>query len=309
MDSFIANNVFIFDLSGKFIASIPRGNGPGECGQIQGMFVDKLRDRLVVRDAEQRKFMFYTLDGDFTGKSIPVQLYFAEEFAITDADMVVYVTNKCLENPHVESLSDYRLLYTDSIGRVTKASFEYDDNEELAAVLSRIFNGGNDLLYHPNFTSDFYQFTDNGTQLKYSVDLSNYSPIDIKHIQTEIHSLPELHDYTNEKTMLSVNFAETQEQFYFEVEDKKQYLFAFYDKETRKTRCFDHLIFDSDFMIDLPNLYSDGEHFIGTIAPQKLKELSAYRQRENRPLGKELEEKIANLQEDDNAPLVLFTVK
>lgn len=308
LDYFNANAVCIFDLSGKFIKQVPKGGGPGECLYPFGMYVDKKQDQLVVYDAGKRKFMFYSLDGEFLDKSIDIQLYFAGVYAVLDDNNIVYMTERSLPNPHIEELDEYRLLYTDSTGCVKKATLPYDDNKELQTSWHRIHNNVGDILLYPKYTSDFYSITEQGAKRKYTIDLSAFSPASYDHIRT-IREIKELYDYLDEKTSVDVNYAETEDKFFFTVSNKKQNICAFYDKKSKQTKAFYNMVFDNGFMVNFPDIYSDDKHFIGSITPQQLKNLSQYRQRENRPLDKELEEKIANLQEDDNAPLVLFTVK
>jgi hypothetical protein len=308
LDDVISENIYIFDITGKFIGKMPKGAGVNEFVRVRGMFVDKKHDQLIVYDAGRKKFVFCTLDGKPLGKEVDVQLYFFGRYAITDSGEIVYITERFLPNPHVETLDKYRLLYTDSLGRITKVAFPFDDNKDLATSLSRFNNGTSDLLYYPKFTNDIYHVTDSVMTLKYRIDLSHYTPIGIDNIRS-LRSYPELKEYYRKYTFMTYDLSETDEYLYFSVRDKMDRIYAFYNKKSNQTISFRNLIFDSNMVIDFPEIFSDGHYFLGRASPPKLKQMAESRRRDGHPLNKELEEKIANLKEDDNSPLVLFTLK
>jgi hypothetical protein len=308
LDDLVAQNVFIFDLSGKFICKMPTGAGPDEFGLIRGMFVDKIHDRLIVYDCDKREFVYCSLDGKRLAKKVNVQLYFFGRYAVTDSDEIVYLTERSLSNPHVEALANYRLLYTDSLGRITKAAFPFDDNKDIPAALSNFKYGNGEILFYPKYTTDIYRITNDSLILKYRVDLSNFNPIPINEIRS-IRSIQEFSEYEKRGTFMTARFSETDRYLYFSVLDNDERICAFYNKATCRTVSFRNLIFDANLVVDFPRIYSDGSRFFGVVSPSSLKQMAESRRRDGHPLNKELEEKIADLKEDDNSPLVLFTIK
>jgi hypothetical protein len=303
---FMAENVLIFDLSGKFIRKMTKGEGPGEFLRIASMFVDKHHDQLILYDMERDKFVYCTLDGIPTGKAIDTQFFFTNNFAVAPSGDIVYET-QIKGNPHLGDFYQYKLIYADSTGRAIKAAVKYDDNKEINTGYSDLINGGDAILYHPQFINRIYEITDSAEVLRYVVDMSKLSPVSIPHIQS-LHSAGEMHEYMRNKSML-YDFIDTKSHCYTEIMCKQRRLYSFHNKRTGQTRSFYNLTFDSEFVVDIASIFSDGTHFIGSATPEKLKQMVESRRKEGRPVNRELEEKIDNLHEDDNSALVLFTIK
>lgn len=66
MDNIFENKVYIFDLNGKSLKTIgQKGGGPEEYALLDGMTIDRKNKQLIVYDNMKRRFMYYTLNGEF----------------------------------------------------------------------------------------------------------------------------------------------------------------------------------------------------------------------------------------------------
>ena len=63
MDSFAAQQIFVFDKTGKLLYRIKnKGRGPKEYISIWDMQVDTIRNEILVNDALARSYLYYSTD-------------------------------------------------------------------------------------------------------------------------------------------------------------------------------------------------------------------------------------------------------
>lgn len=310
MDNIMQNKVYIFDIDGKFIKAVgQKGGGPEEYALITGMTIDRKNDQLIVYDNMKRRFMYYTLNGEFN-RIAPTPFSFAGEMMISPKGYLMSVSNKFNMNTHLKELDDYRILFTDSLGNVVKGAFKYDDNESLAIAYSQLYRTNSDLVFYPQYMNSLYTVTDSTITLRYRIDLSNYSPYDLSDIQS-VKSKKLFYEITSVSTYLQPNMIETNDFLYFLVANKKEYIYSFFDKRTNKTISFREFDYDGDCVFNptITRMNSYQDYFVSSVPAELLRMIKSNRDKSYNKFSDGVALMIDSLHDDDNNVLVLFKLK
>ena len=308
LDRVSARAVLIFDLNGQFIQKIGAvGGGPEEFYLLAGFSVDKSKDNLVLYDNMKRRMMYYTLDGNFI-KSVNVPFSFFGTFVFLSSGTMISAINKHDGNFHLGRFDDYRLIYSDSLGKMLKFGYGFDDNINLPLSWSQLISYDNEILYLPQYLNSIYTVTDSSILQKYIIDLSKFNPFN-KKMLTQFRNYDQFNDYWSITTNLEPKIAENFDHLYFVVSDKKQKLFYFYDKNTNVLVGFKTILFDREFALQFPSIYGFEDYFVGTVPAWLLKELKEYHDKNNFKMPDEVDDMIDRLNEEDNDVLVFFRIK
>lgn len=308
MDNIRAKGVFIFDMQGRLIAKIgKRGGAPFEFADLWGMAIDKKNDRLVVADMRKCQVMVYSLDGEYE-KHIKIPFLFTGDFDILPSGTMLFATNKDCYNTHLKKYEDYRLLYVDSTGTITRAEFKRDDNARINILYDYVRPAGNEIGYISPFIRSIYHVSDTCVTEKYRIDYKNYPPFDNEEYQ-KIETMDEFHKYQNGTVRVSSNgTAENMTHLYIRTEGKEQF-FTVYDKRSKHSISYRKLHMDKPFLFISGTMYAYEDYMVSEIPPLYLIGLKESLEKENLPVPAELQRVTENLQEDDNPVLVLFKIK
>lgn len=310
MDNIFENKVYIFDLNGKSLKTIgQKGGGPEEYALLDGMTIDRKNKQLIVYDNMKRRFMYYTLNGEFL-RYVPTPFAFAGEMMVSPEGYLMSVTNKFQWNTHLKELDDYRILFTDSLGNVIKGAFKYDDNKNLATAYSQLYMINDEVVYYPQYANSLYTVNDSTISLRYRIDLSNYYPYDIAEVQG-VKSIEEFREIRSTYTYLMPNMIETNDHLYFSVSNKLENIYSFYDKNADKIISFKSIDYDDDciFYPSISRMSSYGNYFVSSIPVDYLKGIKSERDNSPNKLSEDVASMIDSLKEDDNNVLVLFKLK
>jgi len=307
VDNIMQNKVYIFDIDGKFIKAIgQKGGGPEEYALLTGMTIDRKNERLIVYDNMKRRFMYYTLNGDFC-RSVPTPFSFAGEMMVSPKGDLMSVSNKSNMNTHLKELDDYRILFTDSLGNVVKGAFNYDDNSSLAIAYSQLYRTNSELVFYPQYMNSLYTVNDSTITLRYKIDLSNYSPYNLLDIQN-VKSENVFNEITRGSTYLQPNMIETNDFLYFLVTNKTEYIFSFFDKKTNNIISFHGFDYDGDCVFNptITRMNSYQDYFVSSVPVEFLKMIKSNRDKSENKFSDNVASMIDSLHEDDNNVLVLF---
>lgn len=308
MDRITAEAVFIYDMNGKLVKRLgDKGGAPHEFAMLKGMAIDKNKDQLVLYDNRKRKMVYFSLLGDFI-KSENVNFRFTGQFGILPSGNIVSATSKSDRNYHLNELTDYRLLYTDTTGMITRAFYKHDDNENLPIAFSSFFLHNDDNLYYPAFMNQICNVSDTSVCIKYLFDYKDFTPIDPERI-SDFQNYDEFSDYRYTTTWLFPLFAENNTHLFFKTNDKKEEFLTFYDKKNKNMISFKTMLFDTDFAINFSPVYSYGDYFIALADPALLISMKNYMIENKYPIPEKTKPFFEKIKEDDNSALVLFKIK
>ncbi|WP_106831426.1 6-bladed beta-propeller [Parabacteroides pacaensis] len=307
LDHVTAEAVFIFDKQGKLEKKLgEKGGAPHEFAMLKGMAIDKNKDQLLLYDNRKRKMLYFTLDGEFI-KSEKVNFRFCGQYGMLPSGNMVAATSKSDFNYHLNELTDYRLLYTDTVGLIKKTAYKYDDNEHLPLAYSEIFFCEDEMLYYPPFKNQICSVTDTVVNVKYQMDYDGFMPIDANRI-TEFGNDEDFGAYSSSTTWLK-SAAENTKTLFFTTHNKRKNFYTFYDKKSGNMRSFTTLIFDTNVAFNLSPMYSYKDYFVGVANSELLISLRNYLVNNGCEIPENIASFLNQVKEDDNLALVMFKVK
>ena len=304
MDSFAAQQIFVFDKTGKLLYRIKnKGRGPKEYISIWDMQVDTIRNEILVNDALARSYLYYsTDDGTFLRRekgiancylaridSLSINLQIPGQDFNDDENWAILVSNK------------------DSVLYKGFAPTPLQDNN--FAVNSFTYDYDGTLLYTPVYSDTVYQFTTASVvKPEYVIcqKKSVWRRYDEQLSQQEVNDLIKENNYTR----YGGKFLATKSHASFEIGHKwNKYIVAkpyFWDKKTDAVYVWDTTQ-GADTSLVIRDIIQQpiavyGDTFFGTCSPQIPEE---YR--------KNLSPKIKSLlecsKESDNPIVVAYTLK
>ncbi len=304
MDSFAAQQIFVFDKTGKLLYRIKnKGRGPKEYISIWDMQVDTIRNEILVNDALARSYLYYsTDDGTFLRRekgiancylaridSLSINLQIPGQDFNDDENWAILVSNK------------------DSVLYKGFAPTPLQDNN--FAVNSFTYDYDGTLLYTPVYSDTVYQFTTASVvKPEYVIcqKKSVWRRYDEKLSPQEVNDLIKENNYTR----YGGKFLATKSHASFEIGHKwNKYIVAkpyFWDKKTDAVYVWDTTQ-GADTSLVIRDIIQQpiavyGDTFFGTCSPQIPEE---YR--------KNLSPKIKSLlecsKESDNPIVVAYTLK
>ena len=284
------------------------------CNQIE-VFEDKIfvfdrtgTEKLVIYDNQKRKWMHFTLDGNYIdSEDDPIRTIC--NFQISSTGYYITATSKGDWNNHLGPIADYKLLYTDSLGNLQKAACYYQESEHNQLVYDPVRRLENDILYVPMYLNEVYTVTDTTLSLRYKFDYSEFTPFEKEKIAT-FENYDELRDYRSSHTYLST-FAENSTHLFFLTSDNgNERLVSIYDKRSKKLLQVSGIQCDTDFIFDfIAGIHAYEDYFIAMILPQSLRMLKSQLEKNHYPVKEENMRLFENVKEDDNLVLVFFKIK
>lgn len=307
-DGVAAEGVLIFKMNGRFVSKIGvKGGGPDELSLLRGMSIDRKQNLLILYDNGKRKLMYYTLLGKFV-KSVDVKFRFSGKFACLSTGETVAATGKNDENRHLESLNEYRLVYSDSAGDIRKVAFRYDDNEKLYIAWSDLFYSDDELVYHPQFLNSIYSVLSDSVKLRFTFDLSKFSAFENDRISV-FDSDDEFDEYRSRCCSVEPEISENKTHLSFSLYDKGKRYYYFYDKRSNKAIGFKNIVWSGSNIVNLPVLSSYREYFISVMPVGLLQDYYDYCCKNGAFISNELKMIIEKSDSEDNSILVLFKLR
>lgn len=309
-DYFTTNRLTIFDKNGYFLKSLGnKGGAEFEFLLPVSFAIDKIKKQIVIYDNQKRKWMSFTPDGDYI-QSRNVNFRMAGSFQILPNGEYVSSLHKGNKNVHLGKYADYKLLYTDTVGRIVKAAYNFPESECTMVIDESLSWLNDELLYYPLYHNKIYTVNDSVVNLRYKFDYSDFTPIDEYKLST-FEKYEDFKEYLSSHTYMN-SFTENNTHLCFLTYDKNGNRFiSFYDKRSKKILSFSFLYFDTDFAFEYENgVYAYGDYFVALLQPATLKALQKHIETTTHYAAKpENKQLFAELKDDDNMVLVFFKIK
>ncbi|WP_390445105.1 6-bladed beta-propeller [Alistipes onderdonkii] len=303
MDSFAAQQIFVFDKTGKLLFRIKnKGRGPKEYISIWDMQVDTIRNEILVNDALARSYLYYsTDDGTFLRREKGIaNCYLARIDSLS--------INLQIPGQDFNDDENWAILVSDKDSVLYKGFTPTPLQDNNFAVNSFTYDCDGKLLFTPVYSDTVYQF----------MSVSIVSPKYVIHQKKSIWNLynqkiPPLEVdkliKQNNYTRYAGKFLDGESYASFEIAHKwEEYITPrpyFWDKRTDIVFAWDTANVDEDAIVHeiiRQPIAVYGDTFFGTCSPQIPEE---YR--------KNLSPKIKSLlecsKESDNPIVVAYTLK
>ena len=303
MDSFAAQQIFVFDKTGKLLFRIKnKGRGPKEYISIWDMQVDTIRNEILVNDALARSYLYYsTDDGTFLRREKGIaNCYLARIDSLS--------INLQIPGQDFNDDENWAILVSDKDSVLYKGFAPTPLQDNNFAVNSFTYDCDGKLLFTPVYSDTVYQF----------MSISIVSPKYVIHQKKSIWNLynqkiPPLEVdkliKQNNYTRYAGKFLDGGNYASFEIAHKwEEYITPrpyFWDKRTDIVFAWDTANVDEDAIVHeiiRQPIAVYGDTFFGTCSPQIPEE---YR--------KNLSPKIKSLlecsKESDNPIVVAYTLK
>ena len=303
MDSFAAQQIFVFDKTGKLLFRIKnKGRGPKEYISIWDMQVDTIRNEILVNDALARSYLYYsTDDGTFLRREKGIANCY---LACIDSLSI----NLQIPGQDFNDDENWAILVSDKDSVLYKGFAPTPLQDNNFAVNSFTYDCDGKLLFTPVYSDTVYQF----------MSVSIVSPKYVIHQKKSIWNLynqkiPPLEVdkliKQNNYTRYAGKFLDGESYASFEIAHKwEEYITPrpyFWDKRTDIVFAWDTADVDEDAIVHeiiRQPIAVYGDTFFGTCSPQIPEE---YR--------KNLSPKIKSLlecsKESDNPIVVAYTLK
>lgn len=301
--------LYIFDNKGKFLKALgEKGGAPYEFYLPKGFDIDTKRQQLVIYDNQKRKWMKFSLNGDYIG-SHDVPFRTTCNFHILSNGEYVTATNKGARNNHLGQYEEYKLLYTDSLGHMQKVGCLYPETIHSSIAYNPLRRNKDEILYAPLYLNEVYTVTDTAIYMRYKFDYSDFTPFEKDKIGV-FESYDDFSNYRFNHTYLNT-YAENDTHLFFVTADKGDKRFvSLYDKRSKKIVNIAGFYHDMDFAMEYSDIYSYNDYFVALVSPQTLKGLKKHIDEVTHyPAKEENKRLLENIKEDDNLVVVFFKIK
>lgn len=303
MDSFAAQQIFVFDKTGKLLFRIKnKGRGPKEYISIWDMQVDTIRNEILVNDALARSYLYYsTDDGTFLRREKGIaNCYLARIDSLS--------INLQIPGQDFNDDENWAILVSDKDSVLYKGFAPTPLQDNNFAVNSFTYDRDGKLLFTPVYSDTVYQF----------MSVSIVSPKYVIHQKKSIWNLynqkiPPLEVdkliKQNNYTRYAGKFLDGESYASFEIAHKwEEYITPrpyFWDKRTDIVFAWDTANVDEDAIVHeiiRQPIAVYGDTFFGTCSPQIPEE---YRKN----LNPKLKSLLECSKESDNPIVVAYTLK
>lgn len=305
------NMVYIFNMQGKFINKVgKRGNGPGEFFQPESMAIDPFRNQLLVYDTFIRKIFYFTLDGEFLHAD-QMAIRGNQNFRVISPNLMAFGVNRTRENPQLEEMNKYSIIYTDSALNVRGGIWKEEKNDIEQFSLSSFSSSDKQIYYTPPYASDVYELAGDTLVHRYHLD---YSKWDNPFNRDKLKSLEanKKGGYFFNSTHANPPILSSRRFLFFETitTEKSDHFHSYYDKVTGEILTFNiyRMKPDNDLLCTTV-LASYEDYFIGYVSASSLIYLKEYRAKKGTAMKPKISSMIDGLYSDDNDVLVLFKLK
>ena len=172
-----SENLYVFDLDGKFIANVgQKGNGPGQYSRIFSFDIDQESRSIIISDRYLEKLLFYDLDSYQFKYSRNTKFYYNAFLHLPHGDQI-FLGYKGFKNPtDRKDLNSYYVYVTDSLLNPTKSFYKADfqTSYSLTGGKSNLYSyNGDTYIYHHLFPY-IYKLEDNNMNPTYKIELEGY---------------------------------------------------------------------------------------------------------------------------------------
>lgn len=154
MDSFVSQQVFVFDKKGKLLFCIDqKGHGPGDFISVWDIQVDTLKNEILVNDALGLSHIYYsTDDGKFIRKERAIQNCY-----VTKMNGYYFNVLSFGQDFNENEPDNWQLLVTDNDSIICKGIKLKPIQKNNYIANTMIFDSQNHLLFTPAYSDTIYQ--------------------------------------------------------------------------------------------------------------------------------------------------------
>lgn len=294
-DMYQGDGVAIFDQTGRFVARLLNGRGPGEINRVLKIAYDNWNDELLILQPPVVKR--YTSDGEFIGD---YYVPFPKDNMLVTKDGYVFSKVKGHRCDTIKNFDDFSIIITDKKFNVERVLLPY--KSEVSYIDMRGCN--DEIVFSMKGNDTIYSYKDNQFKAKYV--LHNSRTKDVSNMTSD-----DLVNYCFE----AQPFTECLLSKYIEIPNFQyiQYEYGTFPysifRDTRSGRTISGLsmsFYKNDLIqIGLPFM-SAGNWFVSLVYPQNYNTAQIA---SNRFISNNDLQKLASLNEDSNPFFVLYKLK
>lgn len=296
-----SNLVFAFSLSGEFISQVGNvGSGPSEYQYPVNLHIDKIKQELIVADANTPKLVYYDLKTLKYKRQLRSDDYFTNCAWLPNGDIIL-ASGSSYVTPKRERF--YAQITDENLKRKQYVCPRSFDPQYRLAIGSVFYTFQDQVYLNLPFLHSVYQINETTCEETYAIELKGFQMPDqnwLKANAEENYFAALSHsDYVS-----AIQCQETNRYLYatFLVGGSKDYI-AFYDKEQRNSMIYSGYDFIKETSLNglskVITTYNDT--FVATINPDVLKEKGT--------TIEELAQLSQSLPAESNPILCLFTFK
>lgn len=296
-----SNLVFAFSLSGEFISQVGNvGSGPSEYQYPVNLHIDKIKQELIVADANTPKLVYYDLKTLKYKRQLRSDDYFTNCAWLPNGDIIL-ASGSSYVTPKRERF--YAQITDENLKRKQYVCPRSFDPQYRLAIGSVFYTFQDQVYLNLPFLHSVYQINETTCEETYAIELKGFQMPDqnwLKANAEENYFAALSHsDYVS-----AIQCQETNRYLYatFLVGGSKDYI-AFYDKEQRNSMIYSGYDFIKETSLNglskVITTYNDT--FVATINPDVLKEKGT--------TIEELTQLSQSLPAESNPILCLFTFK
>ena len=296
-----SNLVFAFSLSGEFISQVGNvGSGPSEYQYPVNLHIDKIKQELIVADANTPKLVYYDLKTLKYKRQLRSDDYFTNCAWLPNGDIIL-ASGSSYVTPKRERF--YAQITDENLKRKQYVCPRSFDPQYRLAIGSVFYTFQDQVYLNLPFLHSVYQINETTCEETYAIELKGFQMPDqnwLKANAEENYFAALSHsDYVS-----AIQCQETHRYLYatFLVGGSKDYI-AFYDKEQRNSMIYSGYDFIKETSLNglskVITTYNDT--FVATINPDVLKEKGT--------TIEELTQLSQSLPAESNPILCLFTFK
>lgn len=159
--------IFVFDINGRFVRRIPKGQGPDEISYARVLCFDSENKLLYVFDSSQGKMLVFNEDGTFRNNYYPENHISMEDFEYFDGEFIVVPTVSLRGNQEMEVLVCDSVLNTRKIVSLGKVNPRISINKYLQKCSDKV-------VISKVLSKDIYNYSQGSFCRKYILDDNNY---------------------------------------------------------------------------------------------------------------------------------------
>nr|WP_158712927.1 6-bladed beta-propeller [Parabacteroides pacaensis] len=160
------HNIFIFDITGKYISKIDsKGQGPGEYSQICDFTIDPIKKHIILLCDIPEKRMYFTYDGTFIKEESLPDFY----LKLTTDGNYIYFEKGILE------ANDYQLHILNTKTGKKQERLKALNIKNNFYTPGNLFSQGKDILYVRRYDYSIYELKNGEIAEKYHIDFKKHS--------------------------------------------------------------------------------------------------------------------------------------
>lgn len=308
-DKRIANAVFVFTGTGKFITKIgDHGDGPGEFTKLQDITVNAEDSSICLLDMGKRKMFTYSMEGKYLN-DYPVSI-FISAFEHSHNDQFI-LGGEEVANSHVPAIENLNLfMFSFKKRKVASAAFPFTYRPDFSLSTDRqLFRFNNEIYYNPRFNDTIYSITNKTINPAFVLD---FGPNGFTEKEKQANTNdPINHRIAGDKNAFYLNggFFSTDDICFFEIFNIESKFACIYNRHNGSTNFFSGINVDRPdaILFNFPKGICN-RFFISSLPAYQMVNYKEYLEK-NKQLNGYVKELYKRTRADDNPVLIYYRFK